>query len=317
MENPSNPDTPVFSPRLKQALYAAAVLAVLILIALFAAWVARKGTTLPSLALSAGPAGPSLLYVADFDTHALSESPITIKDAEGATLYVLSAVRGNGVTYYAAIAETRTFASNIYAVADDGMVTQLTHTPSAKYELSYSNGALAYRVNDAKTDADLFDPTKWEIAELDLATNKEHRLGEGERPVVTPAGTIIAARGASVVSIDPVTGVATPLMTIPSNGLFTADGASRLAVLYDPTTRTVAEFTVTDHGTLSFLRSLPDIDAPMHIAVVSGKVLAIYPQPKRTYVVSEIGPIAHTSGRIVFSDGWNAAIVPQDLMTLP
>lgn len=219
-----------------------------------------------SIIISSGSYRASPLFVVTKS----SVTPVTVK-VQGVEKKALDMVRLTDGSVIYALMETETpLSSNIYKVDTQGVVTQLTQTVSAKFNMSAdASGAHVVYEESVIKDAQDLQKFPWGITQLTLSTRAVEHITNGVQPRYVNSGALLIAQmdGAKLYPAHNAgTASGTPLLPPKLYSLYavSSDGAHLAA--YNVKTAKIDIFDITTSGTLSYVRSDKTARLPLNLS---------------------------------------------------
>ncbi len=226
------------------------------------------------LAVAVGSMPGSALYAVDEANGTLS--PI-ILNVEGQELHALDAVAGSDGSWYYILNEIgERPITNLYRRNEDGSMTRLTTSSTAKYNLSYDagSGRLAYQASADTENLDFLLSPDWDLTIFDLATGEETTVATGTNPVLLPGGDTLLYKNGEDLILRAIGSDADAIVVSVPSGLYTVDAVGGTLAVYNDTTRKIDVYNLTDGASLSYQQSVETDLAPAALAYVDGELVA-------------------------------------------
>jgi len=220
--------------------------------------------------------GASALY--SVDTEDSSVTLLTVP-VNGENLAVIDAIKtADGSTYYL-LANGGTPESNLYKKGADGSVTELTHSGTMKYNLSYDAGSqkFAYQELTFTGAQDFVNTSQWGLVVYDLQRGEESTVGKGMNPVLVPGGNGILYEDGSMLAFEDLnTSATSSVLQVPGNEPYAISPDVRKVAVYNLTTHAIDEYALANGVSPSYIRSYSAKLRPLALAYVNGALLGGY-----------------------------------------
>jgi hypothetical protein len=237
-------------------------------------FVARSSHTLPIMpfAVSVGTVPASRLYIENPKTTLLE--PLTLLYNED-QLSVLDIVKGaNGFTYYILADKSPVPVGNIYKKDSQGVVTKITNSQTAKYNLAYNpiREELVYQ-SLAYVDEKQFVSTRdWSLTTYSKATQKEQTIAKGSNPIFTPDNTLTYRSGENIVILNLNTNATSSIFSLKDYPVYAMHVVSHELYAFNRKTFHIDIFVISPQNGFSYKKSISVAFTPTVLSFV-GDVL--------------------------------------------
>lgn len=185
----------------------------------------------------------------------------------------------DGSTLYIVVDSPQTFTSNLYSKTPEGVVTPITNTHTAKYNLTISpdESHVAYQEATIQKQEELVTKTDWIISELHLGDSSIHTIALGVEPHYVNGGELAFMRGEA-------------LFTVASGLQAMASGTERIKTyataetainkqgshfaFVNGKTGQIDEYFIKNDGTFSYKSSMKPVIAPSNMAYIGDMLYA-------------------------------------------
>lgn len=228
-----------------------------------------------SFAYAAGILPGSALYIANTETG--SSSPLTVT-VEGKALHALDAQRASDGTWYFILNEGGT--SNVYKKTSDGNVTRLTHSATAKYNLSIdqSSGRLAYQALTPPADENpsFLLRTDWNITTVSPNDATEMVVATGTDPFLAPGGSQVLFRKGNTLMFQGLGQKTSASVLVLPSAVYAIDPKGTMITVFNPVTKNLDQYALTNGFSPNYKTSIQIKDAPAALGYVNGTLMAAY-----------------------------------------
>ncbi len=219
--------------------------------------------------VSVGTVPASRLYIENSKTLLLEPLTLTYKNDQ---LSVLDIVKGpDGSMYYILADKASVPVGNLYKKDSQGVVTKLTNSQTAKYNLAYNveKGQFVYQ-SLAYTDEKQFVSTRdWTLTAYSEATQKEQSLAMGSNPVFTLDNKSLVYRaGDTLVSLNLENNATSSVFSVKDYPVYAMNMRSSELYAFNRKTSHIDVFTLTPQMSFSYKSSVSVTSTPTVLSVV-------------------------------------------------
>lgn len=177
---------------------------------------------------------------------------------------VLSIAGDASTTYYLILSSDQLSSNLFVSLTKDTTrtLTQLTNSPTLKFNLSYDPGShmLAYQDVSIKSAIQLRENPQWKISTFNIFTRKESTLTSGTNPQLVAGGQYLFYMSTS--SIDAMATLASSsprniLGNSPYNTAYAYNPQTKTIAIYNPSTKEIDFYDVSEVTSVSYLHSTP------------------------------------------------------------
>lgn len=235
----------------------------------------NSGFSVTSFAYAAGILPGSALYIANTETG--SSTPLTVI-VEGKALHALDAQRASDGTWYFILNEGGT--SNVYKKTSDGNVTRLTHSATAKYNLSFdqTSGRLAYQALTPPADENpsFLLRTDWNITMISPNDATEMVIATGTDPFLALGGSQVLFRKGNTLLFQGVgQKTSAPVLVLPS-AVYAINPKGTMITVFNPVTKNLDQYAFTNGFSPNYKTSIQTKDTPTALGYVNDELMAAY-----------------------------------------
>jgi hypothetical protein len=169
--------------------------------------------------------------------------------------------------------------SNIYSeklATQNATPTQVTNTPTIKFQLSYDapSHMLAFVSGTITNLQNLATNTNWNVSVLNTVTGVQKVIGKGTYPAVLPGGIMVIVNTQGSLSvINDVTGKEVKLLSLAAHAPFAVSSDGKTLALYNPTTKNIDYFDISQILSASYTHSQPTPFVPTTMTYTNGTLL--------------------------------------------
>ncbi|MEK7602487.1 MAG: hypothetical protein AAB472_03315 [Patescibacteria group bacterium] len=201
-------------------------------------------------------------------------------------------ILSDGSKLYSLREESDVPSLNIYRVDIEGTVTQLTNSPTVKFNISAdpSETHIIYEEMVAKDDLEISTTSSWDIQQLDLNTRAVEHITSGVQPRYIRSGALLVGQKNGVVLYHPEnqsrkSASSTPVLSSKVYSLYAVSAEGEHVAAYNTKTGAVDVFDVTVAGTLSYAYSSKPEHQPSNISFSDGEPVSVESTPSPRGVV--------------------------------
>lgn len=266
-----------------------------------------------SLVIAGGITRLSPLYV----VTKKASTPVSVA-VEGVEKKALDKiVLKDGTMLYSLIESEEPLSSNIYKVDGQGVVTQLTHTATAKFNASLdpTETHVAYEEVAIKNEQQHTAPLIGDVMQLDLKTGTAEVIAPGVQPHYLHTGAILLGQMEGILVYPPHKSNVvnkTSLLSKSVYSLYAVNADGTLIASYNMKTAMIDVFTITPTGTLSFVYSSKTEHPPLNLSFVGADPTSIESRPSPKGMIYNI--ISYGVRKSQWTITSNQSVVAQRLL---